>query len=67
MSEWIEFSNRLLKISDIDFFELASENIIQCHFHQGLSYAILEESHGANFTLERFNNLKDILKIKPAF
>lgn len=64
MKEWIHFDNKLLKLSDVDSFELADDNQIFCNYHQGLSYLVAQEDFkNMDEAWERFEYLKYLLGI----
>ena len=64
MTEWIQFDNKLLKLSDIDSFEFADHNQIFCNYHQGLSYLVTQEDFkNMDEAWERFEYLKCLLGI----
>lgn len=61
--EWLEFENKILKIQDIDFFEVA-DNVVYCNFHQGMKYEVLEEIYASlENSQKRFSGLKQILQV----
>ena len=42
--KWLEFSDKLIRIRDIDYFEISqNEYKIICHYHLGVSYELMEE------------------------
>lgn len=50
LPKWINFAKKLIRISEIDYFNFKDEElIIECHFHIGQSYEVLEENY-ANYS-----------------
>ncbi len=59
--KWIKFSNRILRIRDIDNFEV---NVLglKCNYHLGISYEFLEERFEKHEELQlRLGEIESIL------